>query len=229
MMKHRTILGWAGALLALGAGTALAFTEAAGRVTRVIGAAEVLRDGQHLPLAKDDVVRSGDTLRTPVDGRLQWWMEDDALLVIATRSQAQVRSFDPAVSEALFQIERGGLRVIAGAVRPKVLTPRATVTSADADFSTVVCDQRCGPDRGHVYVVVNAGAARVSNPEGSVEAHAGQIVQVASPPTLVAKANVSAAVLQIAAELVIDAGVDPLVPDVPVQPLPPVDLPGSPS
>lgn len=230
-MKYgKVLLELAGSALAVCALSAYAYTAASGRVVRVIGAAEVVRSGSAHALKKDDVLQSGDSLRTPVDGRLQWWMQDDAVAVIATQSQAQLRSFDADAGESLYQIERGGMRVIAGQLSPKVLTPRATVTARNADFSTIVCDARCGKDAGHVYVYVTDGSVRVQNTDGSIEAKAGQIVQVASPPTIVV--NASAAVQQLIVELSLGIDIEipkDFIPNNPLTPIPPVEPPGSPS
>lgn len=237
-MNHgKSLLGLAGVGLAVCALSAFAFAAASGRVTIVAGAAEVLRSGELFPLEKDDVVQTGDALRTRVDGRLQWWMEDDSLVAMATRSQTVLRRFEPSAGQALYDLDTGGLRILSAAVNPKIQSPVATISSRGPDIVMFVCDNPCEDDNAPVqtgkrlYVLVESGSALVQNAAGSREALGGQVVLVASvnsAPVLIPQAP--RILLQARAELKFEYHGEPgTIPGVPIQPLPPVELPGSPS
>lgn len=237
MEYGKSMLGLAGVTLAVCAMSAFAFAAASGRVTIVKGAAEVLRGDQSFPLEKDDVVQTGDRLHTRVDGRLQWWMEDDSLVAMATRSRTALRRFEPAAGQVLYDLDAGGLRILSADVDPKIFSPVASIASRGEDIVMFVCDNPCEDENSPVqtgkrlYVLVESGGALVQNTAGSQEVQSGQVVLVvsaASPPVLIPQAP--RILLQARAELQFEHSGDPgPIPGVPIQPLPPVELPGSPS
>jgi len=262
MIQGKLRLGLAGAVLAVSGVSAFAFATA-GRVTTAIGSASIVRGSESILAQKDSVVHSGDTLRTPVDSRLQWWMEDDSLIAMASSSRVQVRNFKPDAGEARYVLQRGGMRIVSGTTQPVVLTPVATVKAMGTDFSMFVCDEACSranrppdnpgnggspPGQGNnpgnggappgrpgdsdesLYVRIDEGRVRVENSAGKVDAVKGQIVFVASAqvaPKIIPEAP--ALFLEVALELEFEVGGSDFVPDVPIQPLPPIELPGSPS
>lgn len=222
-----------GALLACGL-SVLAFAPSGGRVTIAVGAAGILRNHQVLPVQKGTPVQAGDELSTPSDGKLQWWMDDDSMVAIASASRVQIHSFAPQ-SKAVYSLQEGGVRIVSGAASPTVLTPLATVEALGTDFSVILCDSGCKRDpKGkrdeNLYVRIDQGRVRVHNGVGNVVADAGQVVFVASPktkPKIVLDA--SAILADVRIELEFEVGLGDFVPEVPIQPLPPVELPGSPS
>lgn len=232
--------------------SAFAFAPSGGRVTSVTGAANILRDQGSLAVARGTVIQAGDVLSTPIDGRLQWWMEDDSLIAMASTSEVHVRRFEPSASEAVYTLRNGAMRIISGTTEPTILTPLAKVTALGTDFSTFLCSAtsctRLGPRatgnrRGkgqdaestaagavHLYVRVDRGRVRVENTAGAVTASQGQVVLVestAKAPDIIPEAP--RILLEAALELEFEVADDGFVPGVPIQPLPPVELPGSPS
>ncbi|MFA5938169.1 MAG: FecR domain-containing protein [Sinimarinibacterium sp.] len=252
-MNHRISLPMlAGITLVLCGASALAFAPTGGRVMTVIGSADILRDQATIPAEKGGVLQSGDLLKTPVDGRLQWWMEDDSMVAMASSSQVHIRRFEPDANEATYTLQSGAMRIISGSVHPAVLTPLAKVTALGTDFSMFMCGTSCsgqgngqgngqgsGQGQGNgadgknarvLYVRVDTGRVRVQNAAGSVDASSGQIVYVASPnspPSIIPQAPVI--MVQASLELEFDVGAGDFIPDVPVQPIPPGEQPGSPS
>lgn len=240
MNKRKSLSIFAGTAMVLSAMSVLAFAPVGGRVTTVIESADILREHDSLTAKKGTLIQAGDVLRTPVGGRLQWWMEDDSMLAMGALSQVRIDRFEPAGKRVTYTVERGALRVISGNVSPTVLTPIATITAIGTDFSTFICGAACsGKARAKeisgnapvsVYVSVGQGRVRVQNAAGSVEAGKGQIVYVASAtlaPTIMPKAP--SIVVEAAIELEFEVGTGDFIPDLPIQPIPPVELPGSPS
>lgn len=242
MNQRKSLPMLAGFALAVCGMSVLAFAPIGGRVTTVVGSAGILRDQVAMPAEKGGVLQSGDLLNTPADGRLQWWMEDDSMVAMASSSQVHIRRFEPEAGEATYSLQSGSMRIISGTVHPTVLTPLAKVSALGTDFSTFLCAATCsgkGTKGGHgkpnkdalsLYVRVSEGRVRVQNAAGDIVATKGQIVYVPAPdqaPTIIVEA--SAIVIETSVELEFEIAAGDFIPDVPTQPIPPVEPPGSPS
>lgn len=243
MNQRKSLPMLAGVALVVCGMSALAFAPTGGRVTTVIGSAGILRDQAMIPAEKGGVLQSGDLLNTPNDGRLQWWMEDDSMVAMASSSKVHIRRFEPDAGEATYALQSGAMRVLSGSVHPAVLTPLAKVSALGTDFSTFLCTTTCsgkGQGRGahgkpdndalSLYVRVSEGRVRVQNAAGSIDAKKGQIVYVPSAkdaPAIIVDAP--AILIEASLELEFEIGLGDFIPDVPTQPIPPVEPPGSPS
>lgn len=236
-MIHRQSAGWlTAAILIATCLSALAAANSAGRITTAIGTGNIFRGAHTLPAEKGAVLGVGDRLHTPADSKLQWWMEDDSIGVMASNSDVELRDYRPSARQAKYGLQRGGMRIVSGTLPQTIVTPVASVIAQDANIAIFFCNAACAQTQGNaalqgLYVRADKGRAVVRNAGGEKVSDKGQIVFVDSastPPRLIDDMPPVFALVLLELELEFTAGTD-LVPDVPIQPLPPAELPGSPS
>ncbi len=141
------------------------------------------------------VVTAGDALVTGADGRVQIAFSDGSLLSLQPRSEFRIDDyrFDLETQRGFFQLVRGALRTISGAIGKRqpddyrMSTPTASIGIRGTEFvvEETVCDPACRPGRTPgLRVAVSAGRVVVYNAAGSIEVAAGEATYVAGPSSV---------------------------------------------
>ena len=104
------------ALLLATASSALAQTQAAGRVKIATGAVSIVRQGAPIAAKVGDLVWEGDTLRTGADGQLGVTLKDDSRMSLGPNSEARLDRFlfGRGAQPPAFCVPRRGTPVSAG-------------------------------------------------------------------------------------------------------------------
>ncbi len=151
-----------------------------GRVTFASGQPHIQRGGLQLEATVTTPVAPGDTIVTPLDSAIQWWMDDDSMLSVVPQSSIVIERHDASQNAADYRMNGGGVRIVSGLIKPTVTAPQAKVIATGTDFSSYDCNKgKCGMRAG-LYVRVTAGLVKAINPAGMVEAKPGQIIFAAS-------------------------------------------------
>ena len=91
-----------------------------GRVTMVVGEVRAERTSSRVSLARRSEVYSGESITTSADGHVQFRLTDSSLISLRCESSFRILEFsyqdDPAEDTAVFQLLRGRVRMITGAV-----------------------------------------------------------------------------------------------------------------
>lgn len=116
----------------------------AGEVSRVQGAATVLRAEAPVPLMQGDSVFSGDTLTTEADARLELAMADGTVLTLGGGSRLELTGYlwqeEAGTGLAVLNLAKGAFRAVTGGLtdmdNPQfaVTTPLATIGIRGTDF-----------------------------------------------------------------------------------------------
>ncbi len=162
-----------------------------GRVTYASGQPHIQRGSLQLEATTATPVAPGDTIVTPLDSAVQWWMDDDSMLSVVPQSSIVIERHDASQNAADYRINGGGVRIVSGLIKPTVTAPQAKVIATGTDFSSYDCNKgKCGMRAG-LYVRVTAGLVQAINVAGKIEANPGQIIYAASSsvaPIIIPKA-----------------------------------------
>ncbi len=151
-----------------------------GRITFASGQPHIQRGSLQLEATATTPVASGDTIVTPLDSAVQWWMDDDSMLSVVPQSSIAIERHDASQNAADYRINGGGVRIVSGLIKPTVTAPQAKVIATGTDFSSYDCNKgKCGMRSG-LYVRVTAGLVQAVNAAGKVDAKPGQIIYAAS-------------------------------------------------
>lgn len=179
IMRLNLGIGLAAALFLHAAGAAAA---EAGRVLVAVGDVVAVRAGKDVPLARDSVVESGDSLRLGADSNAQIRFTDGALVALRPNTQFRIDDYAYAqtpesAGRAFFSLLQGGMRTITGLIgklRHKeygVRTPTSTIGIRGTHYSLRHCIKDCASADGTLapdgtYGGVFEGGVNVSNDGG---------------------------------------------------------------
>ena len=170
------------------------FAAPAGEVTHVSGALMVRKaDGSSKILAPKSRVDSGDLLATAGDTYARVKFADGGEITLRPNTQLRIESFvydqtKPATDSALFNLIKGGLRTITGAIgkrKPDTYQMRTTVATIGirgTNYGLLLCQNDCQnlrsnegqvPQNG-LHLDVAQGLISVTNPGGEKLLSIGQ-------------------------------------------------------
>lgn len=143
--------------------------------------------GQPLRVEKGQTLSPNTTVTTEAKSYAVLKFEDGTVVLLKENTSFQVQSysFNPKVPEnanAVFNLVRGGLRMITGLVTSRnqqalrVATPHATIGIRGTDFSAELTNP--------LLVGVQTGVVSLTNAAGSMLVSAGQFASVAGATTL---------------------------------------------
>ena len=149
------------------------------------------------PLTQDQRVLDGSEIITGPESSLVLGFDDGGKIVLEQNTRFRLVSFRyqrqaPAQDHAVFDILRGALRVITGALASRnrelyaMRTPQFTIGVRGTDFMVAVVEQAGS------YVNVISGQVAVSNGAGTVVFGAGSVASAATNAALVAPVSASA-------------------------------------
>jgi len=151
--------------------------EASGNVTGQVGAEKPTRADKGMTIATKSTIATGPKSYAVLK------FEDGTVVLLKENSSFQVQTYSylqdaPEKANAVFNLLRGGLRLVTGLVTSKnrealrVATPLATIGIRGTDFSAELTNP--------LFVGVQTGAVTLSNTAGSQLVIAGQYASVAS-------------------------------------------------
>jgi len=155
--------------------------EVSGSVTGQVGAGSTARIGRGMTIPNNSTVVTGANSYAVLK------FEDGTVVLLKENTSFHVQSYAynpkaPENSNAIFNLVRGGLRVVTGLVTSRnrdalrVATSHATIGIRGTEFSAELVNP--------LFVGVQVGAVSVTNAAGSMLVGAGQFASVASPTTL---------------------------------------------
>jgi hypothetical protein len=178
-----------------------AAAQAVGRVLIAAGEVTATRAGRTVALASGSELENGDLVATGEASSAQLRFNDETVVALRDRSRFHIADYrftgaDDGVSQAAFNLLKGGLRTITGLIgrarpeRYRLRTPLATVGVRGTAYSLVHCEQDCEADDGTMaadgtYGLVFEGRIAVANEGGEREFGADEAFFVAdatSPP-----------------------------------------------
>jgi hypothetical protein len=178
-----------------------AAAQSIGRVLTAVGEVTATRGGRELPLASGAAVERGDVIHTGEKSSAQLRFTDESIVAMRASSRFAVADYrftgsDDGVSQAVFNLVRGGLRTLTGLIgkarqdRYQMRTPLASIGIRGTTYTVVHCQQDCIADDGTkapdgTYGVVFDGRIAVGNPVGEREFGADEAFFVAdlrTPP-----------------------------------------------
>lgn len=187
-------------VLTLGLAPLFAYAATVGRVVETNGNVEVSQSGASAPIKSGGVIEVGQSLAVGQGSLAVLQMDDDEVVSLGANARFEVQEyrFDPKSqtgNSARYRLEGGSARLISGVIarqQPGAVqldTPYGQVSTVGTDYSVRVCSAGTGCGAPGVYVTVNSGKVKVSNPRGSQTGTNGQIVYIAGldvVPVLVA-------------------------------------------
>lgn len=154
-----------------------------GHILRVLGAASVIRGNEVLNAKVGTNLKSGDVLVTGADGRVQWQMADESLLVIAPNSRFAIEEYrfqgGQGGATAHYNLQDGGMGTISGLIQSpgyRVETPAGNISIDGTKYKSIFCKGNCKGVADGLYVLVVDGQVTVSNGAGSLTAKTGQTI-----------------------------------------------------
>lgn len=166
---------------------------AVGKVTHLSGPLFAKKaDGTTRVLSVNSAVEPGDTLVTEKKtyARVKFTDNGEVSLRPGTQFKVSEYSFDqakPAEDKAVFNLIKGGMRSITGAIGKrgnqesyKLMTDTAVAGVRGTTYECRICDGNCGSLPNGMYLFVLEGTVRVTNNAGSQDVGAGQYVFVQS-------------------------------------------------
>ncbi len=156
MLVLRILLG---CFLSLATTTVIA--QSVGKAILVIGNVSVVRGGVELPLNRNDVLQSGDLVKTMPLSNAQIRMNDESLIALRPGTEFKIDEFryegkQDGGERGFFSLIKGGFRTVTGAVGKlnkdnyKVSTPTATVGIRGTHYTLVHCQDDCDSGAGGV-------------------------------------------------------------------------------
>jgi hypothetical protein len=167
--------------------TANAQDVTAGRVLFSTGDVQrVSPTGQATPVAKGEIVRKGDVLRTGAGGHVQIAMADKGLLALRPDSAVRVKDFhfegkSDGKERLGLELLQGGLRSITGAIGSvnkanyKLEAETATIGIRGTDHETFLVRQPGDASPAGTYNRVTVGGTYIQAPQGRVDLDPGQV------------------------------------------------------
>lgn len=138
------------AVLLFGAAPALAGqpgvpANAVGEVVFLVGQAEIHRDGQVTPLARNAAITEGDWIVTAAGSHVHLRMQDDAFVAVRPASRLHIRQYryfpdNPAANAILLHLDNGTARTVSGQAgeanrqRYRFTTPVAAIGLRGTDY-----------------------------------------------------------------------------------------------
>jgi len=187
-MKHPSKLKNAALLMALAAAYPLTIHAAAGVAQFAVGDVTVRRGAANLPVAKGQVIESGDNIVTGSSGQTQIRFSDGGLVSLTPNSQFNINRYvdenDGNKDSFAVSFLRGSMRAITGLIGKrkaenyKVTTNTATIGIRGSAFSA-----RINPD-GTMDVAGEQDTIEVCTNAGCVSLIVGEIVRVDGPDSL---------------------------------------------
>jgi hypothetical protein len=191
-MKARTIAISLLLLASLLIFSPLSFAETVvGKVAQLSGPLFAKKaDGTTRVLSVNSAVEQGDTLVTEKKTFARIKFSDNGDVTLRPGSQFKVSqySFDqakPSEDKAVFNLIKGGVRSITGAIGKrgdqdsyKLMTDTAVAGVRGTTYECKICQGNCGSIPDGLYLFVLEGAIRVTNSAGVQDVGAGQYVYV---------------------------------------------------
>lgn len=177
------ILKYSAALLLIIGLPSVACAEIAGRVNFVVGQATILDEKNNKrSVFKGDLIHSGEKIQTTHNTRVQLRLIDGSVFVLLPNSLFEISQYSfnkntPETAKAVFNLVKGGLRVITGAIAKAnsehyvLNTPTATLSIRSTDSSMALNDET-------LVVMVSEGTINLANPFGSINVERGQTFEV---------------------------------------------------
>jgi hypothetical protein len=149
-----------------------------------------------MPVRREVPLRSGDRVRTGVDGHVQLRFTDGALISIQPGSDFRIEAYahDAGRQRSFFELMQGSVRAVSGSIGKRdrndwrLTTPTATIGIRGTEFT--VTEAACpasgcptGVSPGLVLAVV-AGRVAVTNAAGTIEVPAGATLRVPDARTV---------------------------------------------
>jgi hypothetical protein len=155
--------------------------EVSGTVTGQVGA------GRSASVGRGMTIPTNSTIATGANSYAVLKFEDGTVVLLKENTSFQVQAYSynpkaPENSNAIFNLVRGGLRLVTGLVTSqnrealRVATPHATMGIRGTEFSAALTNP--------LVVGVQAGVVSLTNTAGSMLVGAGQFASVASASTL---------------------------------------------
>jgi FecR protein len=155
--------------------------DVSGNVTGQVGA------GSSASVGRGNTIPTNSTIVTGANSYAVLKFEDGTVVLLKenTSFQVQAYTYNPKVPEnsnAIFNLVRGGLRVVTGLVTSRnrdalrVATSHATIGIRGTEFTAELVNP--------LFVGVQVGAVSVTNAGGSMLVGAGQFASVAGPTTM---------------------------------------------
>jgi hypothetical protein len=172
--------------------TVSAATKPAGKIVLLIGKASVVSvDGKPRKLKRGVSFFEGDTFETQKKSFVKLKYTDGGVMLLRPGTKLVVEAFknpEKGVGKSVFNLVKGGLRAVTGAVAKKdpssfkLKTPVATLGVRGTDYTVRYCKGDCGdlanlgvpaPQDG-LYTGVNSGGIDLTNGGGTRRYNAGQ-------------------------------------------------------
>lgn len=166
----------------------------AGKVTHASGPLFAKKaDGTTKVLTINSSVEVGDILVTEKSTYARIKFSDNSEMTLRPNTQIKITNYNyveakPHEDSAVYDLAKGGLRAITGAVGKrgnqdayKMNTPTATVGIRGTVFECHFCEGDCGKLPNGLYLFVSSGAIIANNSGGSQHINAGQYAYVSSP------------------------------------------------
>jgi FecR protein len=155
--------------------------EVSGNVTGQVGA------GSSASVGRGMTIPTNSTIVTAKNSYAVLKFEDGTVVLLKENTSFQVQTYTynpkaPENSNAIFNLVRGGLRVVTGLVTSRnrdalrVATSHATIGIRGTEFTAELINP--------LFVGVQVGAVSLTNAAGSVLVGAGQFASVAGPTTM---------------------------------------------
>lgn len=152
--------------------------EASGNVTGQVGA------GSSASVGRGMTIPTNSTITTGANSYAILKFEDGTVVLLKENTSFQVQTYTynpraPENSNAIFNLVRGGLRLVTGLVTSrnreglKVATSHATIGIRGTEFTAELVNP--------LFVGVQVGAVSITNAGGSILVGAGQFASVAGP------------------------------------------------
>jgi hypothetical protein len=152
-----------------------------GHIIKVLGAVSVIRGKEVLNAKVGTNLLTGDVLVTGVDGRVQWQMADESLMVISPNSRFAIEEYQfqggQGGATARYELRDGGMGTISGLIQSpgyRVDTPAGNISIDGTKYKSIFCKGNCKGVADGLYVLVVDGQVTVSNGGGSLVATTGQ-------------------------------------------------------
>jgi len=177
------ILKYSAALLLIVGVPSMAYADIAGRVNFMVGQATILDEKNNKrSVFKGDLIHGGEKIETASNARAQLRLTDGSVFVLASNSLFEISQYrfnksTPETGKAVFNLVKGGLRAITGAIakaNPEhyvLNTPTATLSIRSTDYSAALSDDT-------LVVMVSEGKINLANAFGSTDVGRGQTFEV---------------------------------------------------
>lgn len=179
-MKLQTLLMAIGSTLL----SQLAQAESAGRILSLSGEASLVRAGKSIKLSTGSEVENGDRILVGEKSSLQIRFTDESVVALRPNSEFRIEDYkfnrNPETDRGAFNLVKGGLRTITGAIgkgKPEnygVRTSTATIGIRGTHYVLVSCNNDCTNGDGSqapngLFGGVTDGRISVSNEAGSTD------------------------------------------------------------